>query len=105
MTEIEQIGNNHLPNARRIPEYTLEYLDAHKEAVRKEKWSGRNWLRTLIYLPYIAAMIMIPKLQIFWPYKFCIYVVFFGFCHVLYVRAFNRAVLKRLNAELRAPED
>ncbi len=101
MTSAEYIQAERLRKTGRAPEYTLEYEDAKKKAERAEMWCGRNWLRMLIYfLPYTAAMILLPKLHMFWGYKFCLLVVCFGFCQVFYVRAFSRAVLKRLGAEL-----
>jgi hypothetical protein len=106
MTNVERIENDRLRMAGRIPDYTLEYLDTKKEAERKETWCGRNWVRMLIYfLPYTAAMILIPKLQIGRGYKFCILVVCFGFCQIFYGRAFSRAVLRRLEPESRAQAD
>jgi hypothetical protein len=106
MTNVERIENDPLRKAGRIPEYTLEYLDAKKEAERKERWCGRNWIRMPVYfLPYTSALILVPKLQIGWGSKICLLAVLLVFCQFLYVRVFNRAVLKRLDAELRAPGD
>jgi hypothetical protein len=106
MTSADQIENNRLSKAGQIPEATLEYLDAKKGAERKETWCGRNWVRMLIYfLPYTAAMILMPKLQIGRGYKFCILVGCFGFCQIFYGRAFSCAVLRRLEAESRAQAD
>jgi hypothetical protein len=84
----------------------MAYQEAKNKAELKEMWHWRNWVRILICgLPWMAAMILVPTLHILWLYKFCIYVVSMGFFQALYGRAFNRAVLKRLNAGLRARED
>jgi hypothetical protein len=106
MTSAEYIQAERLWKAGRVPEYTLEYLDARKRTVRKEMWCARNWLRGLICcLPYAAVSILNDRLSILWVYKFGFLVASMGLSTILYSRAFDRAVQKRLEAEMPAPED
>jgi len=106
MTSAEYIQAEQLRKAGQVPEYTLEYIDAKKDSERKEEWCGRNWVRMLIYfLPYTAVSILNDRLSMLWVYKFGFLVASMGLSIILYSRAFDRAVQKRLEAEMPAPED
>ena len=106
MIHVVPIENDRLRKGGRVPEYTLEYLDARKKAVRKERWCALNLVRVLICcLPYAAVSILNDRLSILWVYKFGFLVASMGLSTILYSRAFDRAVQKRLEAEMPALED
>lgn len=102
MTAAEYIEAERIRKIGWISEHTQEYLDARKRAVRKERWSARNWLRVLICcLPWTAVMILNDRWSVLWVYKFGLYTASMGLSMFLYTRAFDRAVQKRMDAEMR----
>jgi hypothetical protein len=103
MTAAEYFEAERLRKTGRIPEFSQQYLDARKKAVRKERWSVRNWVRLLICcLPWTAVMILNDRWSVLWVYKFGLYTASMGLSMFLYTRAFDRAVQRRLGAELQA---
>jgi len=102
MTNAVHVEGERLRRAGCVSEYTQAYEDAKKKVVRKERWSGRNWLRQfLCFLPFSAVVLTNNRWSIPGAYKIGLIVITLVICQGFWLHLFSRAVQKRLDAEMR----